>query len=154
MMVMKSKRKMTGISTLVATVLILTVVVTLVSIVATWATGYLDIILGRSGVMVTIENVEFSNSTEPIGDRIIVTIMNKGVSETEIKAVYIDGTETPEDTWSMTVGTTANMTTIKPDQIGKITINKTWEPKTSYTIKIVMSGYFQVTKTVTSPEKK
>lgn len=134
-----------GISTLVAVVLILAVVVTLVGIVAAWATGYLEMILGRAGVMISVENVEF---IEPGKDRLVVTIMNKGISDTEVKEVYIDGRAT---TWYMEVGG-LETTTIKPDQLGRIFVSFGWESDTHYTIKIATSGYFELIERVISPE--
>lgn len=134
----RTRAKTKGVSTLVATVLILSVVVTLVGLVAAWATGYLNMILGRSGVMITIENIEFR---EP--GQIVVTVANKGMSDTQIVAVYVNDVDT---TWSM--GTT----TIKPDQVGKITVLYDWAPDRRYSIKITTSGLFQLTGTATSPE--
>lgn len=132
-----------ALSTLVAVVLTLAVVVTLVSIVATWATGYLNMLLGRSGVMITIENVEFYEN-----DHVAVTVMNKGLSDTEIKEVYINDEAT---SWSMTVGSTVT-TDLKADQIGRITVLYDWERDTSYTVKVVTSGFFQISKEAMSPE--
>ena len=136
-----------GISTLVATVLILGVVVSLVGIVGAWSTGYLDVLLGRSGVVVTIENVEFRGCCS-----IIVTIMNKGVSETTVKAVFINNKEIGN--WSLSVDSTEDLRTIKPDQIGRITtfLDFPWDYGTRYAIKITTSGYSPVTTEVTSPE--
>lgn len=144
---MKNTRKnRVGISTLVATVLILAIVVTLVGIVGAWATGYLDVILGRSGVNVTIENVDFQDR-----DKIFLTVMNKGVSETEIKAVFVNDKEVSN--WSLTVNSDEEANIIKPNQIGRITatLGFDWQPETVYTIKISTSGYSQTTKEVTSP---
>lgn len=133
-----------GISTLVATVLVLAVAVTLVGIVASWATGYLEMILGSTGVLVTVENVQF---LEP--NQIVVTLSNKGTSETTIREVFINGDAVP---WHMEVES-KETASVRPEQIGRITVPYDWEGHTSYSIKILTSGYFQVAASVTSPKE-
>jgi len=152
----KGRKGRKGVSTLVATVLILAVAVTLVSVVAAWSTGYLDTLLGRAGVMISIENVYFINITnpgEPVDlSRINMTIMNKGSSKTDIAAIFIDDKRI--NNWNMTVDST-NTDSLEQNQIGEIQIflnsGDQWEPQTSYTLKIATSGYFQVSKEVISP---
>ncbi|MEM3566689.1 MAG: archaellin/type IV pilin N-terminal domain-containing protein [Candidatus Bathyarchaeia archaeon] len=123
--ILKSK---SGISPILATLLLIVIAVAAIVVTYAWIMIYMHSAGQRAGVMIEIENVYFHNSKN-----VTVTVRNTGTSDTNLISIYMgESTSNLQRIWYGTKPLRA-----KTDVTVEIELSQNWESGKTYYFKAV-----------------
>ena len=127
---LKSKK---GISPILATLLLIVIAVAAVIVTYAWVMTFTSSTTGRSGAILTPENIRYYNSS---GLKVDITIRNSGTADAEVVEVY-QGTSASnlEPVSSVTYDPSTQLVSV--DSSLKITFSLSWSDGTRYYFKVV-----------------
>ena len=134
-------RNRSGISPVMATVILVAIAIVIAIAVAFWATGLV-------GVFTRFEKLEVTSAYYVSSTGVVLRVRNTGSADTSIDDIYVNGvpcsggcditpTIKPDSTYTMTVGTEVTITITKPPDT---VTGGTWQSGVTYEVMVHTSS--------------